>query len=88
MRLEFLTADPTESSRMYLVAIAWIYVVAVMAASEGNLVSGVLTFLFYCVLPLAVIALVFGRRKPPPASDEVAHRQVDHDDRADAERDQ
>lgn len=73
---------------MYIVAIAWIYVVAVMAASEGKLVSGVLTFVLYGVLPLAVIALVFGRRKPTPDSDEVAHGEVDHDDRTDAERDQ
>jgi len=88
MRLEFLTAHPSESSRMYIVAIAWIYVVAVMAASEGNLVSGVLTFLLYGVLPLAAIALAFGRRKPAPVSDEVADGEVDQHDRTDAERDQ
>lgn len=73
---------------MYIVAIAWIYIVGVMAASEASLVAGVLTFLLYCLLPLGVIALVTGRRKPPPASDEMPDGHVDQDDRADPKADQ
>lgn len=85
MRLEFLTADLGESSRMYIVAIAWFYVVAVMAASEGSLAAGLLTFVLYGVLPLAILALVFGRRR---RSGKPADGEVHHDDGADAKADQ
>lgn len=88
IRLEFLTVDQGESSRMYIVAIAWIYVVGVMAASEGSVAAGALTLLLYCVLPLAVVALVTGRRKPAQPSDEMPDRDVDQDDRADPKADQ
>lgn len=89
MRLEFLTADQCESSRMYIVAIAWIYVILMMAAAEKNFISGALTFLLYGALPLAVMALAFGRRRrPAPPSDEPTHGEVDQDDRTDAKRDQ
>jgi biotin transporter BioY len=74
---------------MYIVAIGWIYVILMMAATERNFVSGVLTFLLYGVLPLAIIALLFGRRRRTArSSDEAADRNVDQHDRADAERDQ
>jgi len=33
---------------LYLIAIAWIYVVMLMALTENSIVAGVLTFLFYC----------------------------------------
>jgi biotin transporter BioY len=74
---------------MYIVAIGWIYVILMMAATERNFVSGVLTFLLYGVLPLAIMALLFGRRRRTAhSSDEAADRNVDQHDRADAERDQ
>jgi hypothetical protein len=45
---------------MYLVAIAWIYVAAMMAAAEaaspnGTVVGAVFTFLLYGVMPLAIV---------------------------------
>ena len=74
---------------MYIVAIGWIYVILMMAATERNFVSGVLTFLLYGVLPLAIIALLFGRRRRTvSSSDEAADRNVDQHDRTDAKRDQ
>jgi len=72
---------------MYIVAIAWIYVIGIMAATEKNLVAGLATFLLFGVLPLAVMAIVFGRRRAS-RSDESADRKVDRDDGGDAERDQ
>ena len=71
---------------MYIVAVAWIYVVIVMAVSENSVVAGVLTFTLYGLLPLAVIAMVFRRRAP--ASDEPADDHVDQQDGADAKPDQ
>jgi bacteriorhodopsin len=45
---------------MYLVAIAWMYVVLMMALAEalspqGSVLGAVITFLFYGVLPLSVV---------------------------------
>ncbi len=45
---------------MYLVAIAWIYVVLMMAVAEatnsnGTVLGAVITFVLYGVLPLAIV---------------------------------
>lgn len=50
---------------MYLVAIAWIYVVLMMAvaeamSSQGTLVGAVITFVLYGVLPLGVLLYIMG----------------------------
>lgn len=56
---------------MYLVVIAWIYVALMMAIAEamhsnGTLLGGLVTFLLYGVLPVALVAYLMGtpaRRK-------------------------
>jgi len=43
---------------MYIVAIAWIFVVLLMGASEaqaGSLLGGIMTFIFYGVVPLSIV---------------------------------
>lgn len=45
---------------LYLVAIAWVYVVLLMSATEQSVTAGVMTFLLYCVLPLSIILYVMG----------------------------
>lgn len=45
---------------MYVVAIAWIYVTFLMALAERSVVSGVLTFVFYGVAPLALLLWLLG----------------------------
>lgn len=40
---------------MYIVTIAWIYVVLLMALTEPSVVAGIMTFLFYCVFPLTIL---------------------------------
>ena len=50
---------------MYIVAIAWFYVVMMMSITEQTATAGVMTFLFYGILPLTVILYLMGtpRRK-------------------------
>lgn len=56
---------------MYLVAIAWMYVVLMMAVAEatspiGTVLGAVFTFLLYGVLPLSIVLYIMGtpaRRK-------------------------
>jgi len=50
---------------MYLVAIAWIYVVVMMALAEalspqGTVLGAVFTFLLYGVLPLSLVLYLLG----------------------------
>jgi len=56
-----------------------------MAATEPSLVGGVLTFLTYGAVPLALFLYLFGRRRPrsPPVRE-----PTDQPDHRDAEADQ
>ena len=48
---------------MWLVAIAWIYVVGLMSLTETSVVAGVMTFLGYCVLPLSILHYITGSKR-------------------------
>jgi mannose/fructose/N-acetylgalactosamine-specific phosphotransferase system component IID len=50
---------------MYLIAIAWIYVVLMMALAEalstqGTLLGAVVTFVLYGLMPLAIVMYIMG----------------------------
>lgn len=50
---------------MYIVAIAWLYVAILMAVAEathstGTLLGGIITFVLYGLLPLALVLYVMG----------------------------
>ena len=50
---------------MYLIAIAWIYVVLMMAVAEalstqGTVLGAVITFVLYGVLPLSILMYILG----------------------------
>lgn len=45
---------------MYIVAIAWLYVVMLMALTEPTFTAGIATFVFYGVLPLALLLWILG----------------------------
>ena len=50
---------------MHLVALAWIYVVVMMAlvealAPDGTVLGAIITFLLYGVLPLSIVLYVLG----------------------------
>ncbi len=63
---------------MLIVAIAWIYVVGLMALTEPSVVAGIVTFLFYCVLPLGTLMYIAGsgRRKARRRAAEQAARDA------------
>jgi hypothetical protein len=48
---------------MWIVAVAWIYVVGLMSLTEPNLVAGIMTFLGYCVLPLSILYYLSGAKR-------------------------
>jgi uncharacterized membrane protein len=65
---------------MHLVAIAWIYVVLMMAvaealSSQGTVLGAVITFVLYGVLPLSVVLYIMGtpaRRRARRAAEAAA----------------
>ncbi len=48
---------------MLIVAIAWIYVVGLMALTEASFVAGIMTFFIYCVLPLSILFYLTGSKR-------------------------
>lgn len=59
---------------MYIIAIAWMFVVTLMSAAEAqatSIIAGLLTWIFYGLLPLALFLYLFGtpeRRRRQSAS--------------------
>jgi len=45
---------------MWIVAIGWMYVVTLMAATEPSVVAGIMTFLGYGLLPLSLVFYLAG----------------------------
>ena len=54
-----------ESFMLYLVALGWMYVVLLMTVAEalapsGSLLGAIITFIFYGLLPLAIVLYLVG----------------------------
>ena len=45
---------------MYIVAIAWLYVTLMMAVTEPSFIGGILTFVFYGLLPCGLLLWLVG----------------------------
>jgi hypothetical protein len=48
---------------MWIVAIAWIYVVGLMAVTESSIVAGIMTFVGYCAIPLSILLYLTGGKR-------------------------
>ncbi len=74
---------------MYIIAIAWVYVVLLAAVTNTTVVGGVLTFLLAGMGPLALFLWIFGT---PARRRAKARREVqdlsDANDRAESGREQ
>lgn len=60
---------------MYIVAIAWGYVVLMMSITEETIVAGVMTLALYGILPLTIILYIMGtggRKRRRAANDAAA----------------
>jgi hypothetical protein len=69
---------------MYIIAIAWIYVVLLMAFTEPSVAGGVATFLLYGLAPLALLLYLLStpqrrrnrRRREALAREEIAREEM------------
>lgn len=48
---------------MYIIAIGWLYVTFVMAITEISIVAGIMTFVFYGLLPCALLLWILGSKR-------------------------
>ena len=47
-------------TRMYIVAIAWLYVVVLMALTESSFIAGLSVLIFYGLFPLSILLWIMG----------------------------
>ncbi len=74
---------------MHIVAMAWLYVVGIAAATQPGIATAVLTFLGYGLLPLAIILwLKGGGRRQRQSRDQRGHNILNKSDRGDSGHDQ
>ena len=45
---------------MYIIAIAWLYVVFMMSITEESVVAAILTFFLYGIFPLTIVLYLIG----------------------------
>ena len=71
---------------LYIIAIGWAYVVLLMAATSKSFIAGALTFIFYGLLPLALVFWLTLKRMRRLRR--LANQRLDQPDRADTQPDQ
>ena len=67
---------------MLIVAIAWIYVVLMMAITEHSVIAGIMTFLLYGAFPLLIILYLIGtpeRKRRRRRAEKLTTRLPDED---------
>ena len=67
---------------MLIVAIAWIYVVGLMALTEPSFIAGLMTFLLYCLIPLSILFYLTGSKRRKRRAERRAAALTSHDDKA------
>jgi len=72
-----------EKKKMYLIVIAWLYVVLMMAVAEafstqGSLLGAVITFILYGLVPLSLVVYIMStpQRKARRKAEEAAQAQA------------
>ena len=77
--------------RMYIVAIGWLYVTVLVALNEPTVVSAIISFLFYGLLPCGLLLWMAGRkvrRQRRRYQELLADKRLDDGDRGDTNTDQ
>ena len=73
---------------MYVVAIAWLYVIIIMAATEPSITGAVMTFIWYGLLPLALFLWLVGTpQRRRSVRKRAADQNPDDHNRTDSESD-
>ncbi|WP_265942962.1 hypothetical protein [Dechloromonas sp. A34] len=77
---------------MYIIAIGWLYVTVLVAANEPSVIAGIVSFLFYGLLPCGLLLWMSGskvrRQRHAYREKLLADQRLDDGNRGDAEADQ
>ncbi|PKO37687.1 MAG: hypothetical protein CVU33_11865 [Betaproteobacteria bacterium HGW-Betaproteobacteria-6] len=76
---------------MYIVAIGWLYVTLLIAANEPSIVAGIVSFLFYGLMPCSLLLWLGGskaRRQRRAHRKSLANQRLNDSDRGDPRTDQ
>jgi len=71
---------------MYIIAIGWLYVTILVAANEPSIIAGIISFLFYGLLPCSLLLWLGGtkaRRQRRAHRDSLANQRLNDGDRGD-----
>lgn len=76
---------------MYIIAIGWLYVTVLVAANEASIVAGVISFLFYGLIPCGLLLWMSAskvRRQRRAYRELLANQHLNDGDRSDTESNQ
>jgi hypothetical protein len=75
---------------MYIIVIAWLYVTVLMAATEKTIAAGLLTFMFYGLVPCALLLWILGKnhRRYIKHKQSLLEEEVSNQNSADTNRDE
>ena len=76
---------------MYIIAIGWLYVTILVAANEPSIIAGIISFLFYGLLPCSLLLWLGGtkaRRQRRAHRESLANQRLNNGDRSDTGSDQ
>jgi hypothetical protein len=76
---------------MYIIAIGWLYVTLLVALNEASIVAGIISFLFYGLLPCGLLLWISGskiRRQRRNYRELLADQALHKADRSDTETNQ
>lgn len=74
---------------MYIIVIAWLYVVVLMAATEKTVTAGLLTLIFYGLIPCALLLWILGvKHRRHYRSKQLLEQNVREPDSSDPQRNQ
>lgn len=77
--------------RMYIIAIGWLYVTLLIAFNEASVIAGIISFMFYGLLPCSLLFWLSGTkmRRQRRRHQELLANQALHDaDRGNSQADQ
>jgi len=76
---------------MYIIAIGWLYVTLLVAVNEPSIIAGIISFLFYGLLPCSLLLWLGGtkaRRQRRAHRESLANQRLNDGDRSDTGPDQ
>jgi hypothetical protein len=76
---------------MYIIAIGWLYVTVLVALNEPTVIYGIISFMFYGLLPSGILFWLAGRkvrRQRRRYQESLANQRADTGNRSDTEADQ